>query len=467
MMIKNIFSALMLASLFATGQIDSTLNQNPKLKSASLAYQLTDAATGEVILEHNPTLALAPASVLKLFSTAVALDVLGGETRPSTKIYFDGTVDKEVLEGDLIIDPSFDPSLGSSRFETGLGFKIKQIMILLKGKGIKEVSGKIKILEKVNSADQIPRTWIWEDIGNYYGAGVGSTILNENILELHFKSGKAGTLTSIVSTVPNLPGLTIENHVTASKKRRDLAYAFSSPGSNKIIVTGTIPMNNKDYTVKAALPQPARVFADQLSEGLISMGLEVENGTEVIDKISPSAELIKEFDSVTLKSIVKETNIHSVNVLAEAIIAWAHDQSESTLTRQEWMLEELKKHINTNGMKIFDACGLSRFNAVSVAQINELLQWMNTHEETKNFYYSLAISGFSGTLKKFLKETDAIGKFRGKSGSMSGVRAYSGILEGKSGKKYNLSVVVNNFDMENSELVLTIQDWILKLYQEY
>ena len=59
MIIKNIFSALILVSLIVTGQIDSTLNQNPKLKSASLAFQLTDAATGEVILEHNPTLALA------------------------------------------------------------------------------------------------------------------------------------------------------------------------------------------------------------------------------------------------------------------------------------------------------------------------------------------------------------------------------------------------------------------------
>ena len=457
----------MLSALFTHGQSDSTLNLNPKLKSASLAYQLSDAVSGEIVLEHNPQLALAPASVLKLFSTAVALDVLGGETRPSTKVYFDGNIEKGVLEGDLIIDPSFDPSLGSSRFENGLGFKIKQIMILLKGKGIKEVSGKIKIVEKVNAANQIPRTWIWEDIGNYYGAGVGSTILDENVLELHFKSGKAGTLTTIEKTVPALSWLTIENHVTASKKRKDLAYAFSSPGSNKIIVTGTIPMNNRDFTVKASLPQPAVVFAEQLSAGLVGMGLEVEEGYAVIEKVSASAELIKEFDSVTLKRIVKETNINSVNVLAEALVALAHDRSESSLSRQEWMESELKKHINTNGMKLYDACGLSRFNAVSVSQMNELLKWMSDHEESKNFYYSLAISGFSGTLKGFLKETEAIGKFRGKSGSMSGVRAYSGILEAKSGKKYNLSVMVNNYDLGNSELVLLIQDWILKLYQNY
>lgn len=443
------------------------LSAFPELQSASMAYQMTDAATGEVVMEHNPTKALAPASVLKLFTTALALDVLGSEARMKTNLYTSGTVSKGVLEGDLIFDANFDPSLASDRFDNTIGVKVKQIMIYLTSKGIKEIEGKIKIVEKVNAAERIPRTWVWEDIGNYYGAGLGSTILNENQLELHFKSGKKGTLTSLERTVPELTWLKFDNHVRASRKRKDLAYAFGSPGSNEITITGTIPQNNRDFKVKAALPNPSQALAFRLHKGLVSMGLKVEEGYAVISDIPSNAELVKEFTSATTKKIVRETNLHSVNILAEALLMNAYLHSESELPKNQWMLAELSKHLDTKGMKLYDACGLSRFNAVTVTQMNQLLTWMNGHKDGINFTRSYAIAGFSGTLKRFLKLTDAIGKFKGKSGSMSGVRAYCGELEGKSGKKYNLSIMVNNYDMSSRELVLLLEKWFLGLHQNF
>ena len=56
---------------------------------------------------------------------------------------------------------------------------------------------RVKVIDPTLTAETLPRTWIWEDIGNYYGANPAGTIINENILELEFKSGAPGEPTEL------------------------------------------------------------------------------------------------------------------------------------------------------------------------------------------------------------------------------------------------------------------------------
>lgn len=461
-----VFAFINVKSQEAAPDISINIESLDALKTASLAYQVVDSATGKVIAEHNPDVVLAPASVLKLFSTAVALNILGEDKRPTTKVLFSGSVSGGVLNGDIIVDPNFNPVLANERFQNSVTTLVQQIKVLLSSKGVKKVSGGVKVYEPIDYAAQVPRTWIWEDIGNYYGAGAGRTILNENKMELHFKSTNAGTLTELVSVEPKIEWLTINNKVMASKKRKDLAYAFGSPSSEEITVLGTIPQRRRDFEIRAALPKPAKVLSTQLKKGLTNMGVKFKGNAEVISVLPEGAKVMKEYGAIPLKKIIKATNTNSVNVLAEALLSLAHQESGSELPKMEWFKEELKKNVKMDGAVLQDACGLSRFNAVSVSQVNQLLKWITTSKHTRAYTRSLAVGGGAGTLKRFLYEGETIGKFKGKSGSMTGVKAYGGKLKTKSGNAVYVTIIVNNADMANGPLQVILEGWFRKVYAQ-
>src|SRR5437762_9894173 len=86
----------------------------PHFKTAHWGFLFVDLKTGEVVLERNSEKLFVPASTTKLFSTAAALDALGGDYRFHTPIYRRGSVDENgELDGDLILVASGDPTLGA------------------------------------------------------------------------------------------------------------------------------------------------------------------------------------------------------------------------------------------------------------------------------------------------------------------------------------------------------------------
>ena len=88
--------------------------KSPELSVASVGYCLLDATTGRMIHSYDEERALLPASVLKVVTTATALDLLGPDYRFATKVGYTGTVDKDgILQGNLIIRGGGDPMLGS------------------------------------------------------------------------------------------------------------------------------------------------------------------------------------------------------------------------------------------------------------------------------------------------------------------------------------------------------------------
>ena len=79
------------------------------LTNASIGISIRNADSNEIILDYNSQLSLAPASVLKLLSTASALDKIGGDYKYETQFGYNGLVVDGVLNGNIIIKGSGDP----------------------------------------------------------------------------------------------------------------------------------------------------------------------------------------------------------------------------------------------------------------------------------------------------------------------------------------------------------------------
>src|SRR5690606_17638082 len=107
--------------------------------------------------------------------------------------------------------------------------------------GIKHISGKVIADDRLLGTETIPIGWIWQDMGNYYGAGVSAVNWDENEFGILFKPGKRpGDPVTFLRTEPAIRNLRIVNEVITGKAGSgDNVYVYSAPFSKTVYLRGT------------------------------------------------------------------------------------------------------------------------------------------------------------------------------------------------------------------------------------
>ena len=449
---------LILGIAATTSDYLNTWLSDEMLQPATVSLAVYDLDSNEYVLQHNSQKVLPAASVQKLITTTIALKTLGSDHQFETILAYTGDIKDGILRGDIYIFPNFNPTLANKRFGKNISEITGAIKSWLAKNNVKVIAG-IKVVDPTMKSETLPRTWIWEDIGNYYGANPCGTVLNENILELYFESGAAGEPTKIVKTIPDLPLLRVTNRVLSSEKNRDLAYAFGGPYERGLVVEGTIPANRKNFKVKAALQNPQKALAYLVYEELKkSPFLTFKGKYGTLEKNKRPYKQFGVVKSASVNEIVKKTNHKSVNILAENLLQNSHMHSGSQRSMGIWAKDYLanKLNISVAGMQLKDGSGLSRFNAISSQQLVELLIVM---KDNKAFQNSLPTARKSGTVKSFLKNSSL--NVRCKSGSMQGVRSYAGYMSTTSGRKFAFSIIINNAEVKGSNVKKKIEELLI------
>ena len=150
-----------------------------------LGFYVADANTGELVYDWNGKLGLAPASTQKIVTSVAAFDILGKDYKYKTELGYTGELDDEKLKGDLVIKGYGDPTFGSWRYEsTKPEIIFGKFLDHLKRFRIKEITGNVVLDASSFSYQPLPGGWIWDDIGNYYGAGSWALNWRENQYDL-------------------------------------------------------------------------------------------------------------------------------------------------------------------------------------------------------------------------------------------------------------------------------------------
>src|SRR5688572_1799304 len=236
----------------------TTFEKDSQLKHAISSLYVIDANSGQVVFNKNSQIGLAPASTQKIITSVTAFELLGKDYRYKTEFGTCIDFEKSVC---FWINASGDPSIGSWRWE---GTKEKIIMdSILTGvkKGNLKIEGVVLDVSGWNS-EQIPDGWIWQDIGNYYGAGAGKFNWRENQFDLIMKSGgKIGDKVIIVQTEPKLYSYNLRSEVaSAGKGSGDNAYIYIPSTDQGAIVRGTIPVGENRFGISGAIINPANQF---------------------------------------------------------------------------------------------------------------------------------------------------------------------------------------------------------------
>ena len=421
-----------------------------------------DIKKDSVIISHNSHLTLIPASTTKIITTATALALLGWDFKYETRIEYDGKLDTTtgILHGSIYITGSGDPTLDSEAFKTS-GDKIPltdQWANVIFEKGIKKIEGAIIGDASAFEEEMVPPTWIWGDMGNYYGAGACGLNFKDNQFSIFYKSGnKKGDPITILKIQPQIPGLKIENYAYTGYYV-DNAYIYGAPYNNFRYVRGTIPSNKSNYEVKGSIPDPPLFCAQSLDSSLKKIGVEIKitpttvrtMQEKTIASHQKTRTLLHIQTSHTLNKIVYQTNMLSNNLYAEALLKTiafkkvkaGDDQTGTDVVTDYWK----QKGIDLKGFYLADGSGLSRFNSMTTKQLSSILGAIAKDSILYDkFSESLPVAGKSGSLGKLCKGTLAEGNLSAKSGYMTRVRSYAGYVTSKKGTLLSFAIIVNNY----------------------
>ncbi len=441
----------------------------PGLTNAGIGLAVSDNQTGEELIRSEPQLSLVPASILKVVTTATALEVFGPDFRFSTSLSYSGIIRNDTLFGNLQIIGGGDPTLGSVYFPENNQFMEKWIQAI-EANGIKTISGNLVLDATIYESQMIPNTWVWEDLGNYYGAGASGISVYDNMYEIHLSSENAADKpTKVIRIFPEIPDLELKNEVLSSDQNSDQAYVFGSPLETRRIIRGTIPKNKPDFIVKASVPDPAALLASEFRKKLASSGISLlgVNRFEKAKTTEPPSGQLAVTQSPALRDMIRVTNHESVNLFAEHFLKHLAFQEYGLGTTKngcKFIIQFWKeKGLDMTGFFMNDGSGLSRFDAITASQMVSILNYMKTKSAcSADFYQSLATVG-NGTLTVFSNDNFPNQCLHAKSGSMTRVRCYAGYLTAISGRQFSFAIMLNNFSFSQSEAIKKIEKLLVEM----
>lgn len=453
---KNTFKQLLCFCLIllcstANAQLSTQLEQafnrlaaDPQAKYATTTLVVLDASTGKQIFGRNENLGVATASTLKVITSATAFSLLGDDFTYQTTLAYTGKIGPDgVLNGDLVIIGGGDPTLGSWRYaETKENQILNTWVKAIRGAGIKSINGKVIGDDSLWGSSSLPEGWIWQDIGNYYGAFPSALSWRENQFDLQLRPGSGtGSPVSLLRTEPEMPYLNIVNELkTGPSGSGDNAYAFLPPLADIAYLRGTWGAGISKKGISAALPDPAYDAAYRLQDTLKRIGIpSTEEPTtarrlSAVKKNKPViTSKLNTVSSPSLSEIIYWFNKKSINLYGEHLIRTLAWKAGKEATTRNGVKEELNywasKGLDKNALNIVDGSGLSPGTRVTAAAMANIL-----FQVQKESWYP-----------DFLKSFPINNGMQLKSGSISDVQAYAGYYTAANGKKYVIVININNY----------------------
>jgi D-alanyl-D-alanine carboxypeptidase/D-alanyl-D-alanine-endopeptidase (penicillin-binding protein 4) len=427
------------------------------LRHASVSYCIIDAASDSLLTESDPDLSLVPASTMKLFTTAAALEILGPGTRFKTSLQYEGTITGRTLHGNIILKGGGDPTFCLAEQSTKNIYSAWCAAI--KKLGIDSVDGSVIGDGRVFDEDYIPYTWTWGELNMGYCAAASGLSINGNIYKLFFEPLTGNRYVAELKKVtPFIPGEVYENRLAETETDEEDIFLVGHPLTNRKTIRGIFPKGKKEISIVASISNPALAAAGEFLNNLRQQGViisgkawSITDSDSLMERLKKAA--IRDITSVqspTVASIVNTTNQASYNFFAENLLkhiglkVFRHGGTEAGALAVRRFCES--KGMEKGGFAMFDGSGISRFNTVTARQMTWLLSYMRTSPVSKEFMESLSVAGISGTLRRMCVNTAAEGNIQAKSGTMSRVKSYAGYAQTQSGKTLIFAIIVNNFE---------------------
>ncbi|MCA1591674.1 MAG: D-alanyl-D-alanine carboxypeptidase/D-alanyl-D-alanine-endopeptidase [Acidobacteria bacterium] len=435
----------------------------PEFAPARVAVKVASLDTGRVLYEDGAGKWMQPASNMKLYTVAAALDRFGPDYRFVTSVYAPARPDRAgTIRGDLTVYGRGDPTF-ATRFNPdtpGDYYRgIDELAARVAATGVRRVEGDLVGDESYFDASPFGPGWEWDDLQWWYGAEASALTVNDNSVDLSVKPGARAGEPCRIQIGPATPLVTIVDRTTTTPAGTVRELTVHRPlGQNVIEISGGLPVDDRGYTASLAVSRPAMLFASMLRASLERQGVVFTGRTRTIDarervatplQVSSLVEIAVR-QSPPLSVIAAQTLKPSQNLYAELLLrALGKAAVDSRKPTDEAGIEAVKAFLRGAGVDagkvlMLDGSGLSRANLVTAETTLQLLIYMNRHRYGVAFREALPIAGVDGTLRNRMKGTAAQNNVRAKTGTLGTATSLSGYVFTAAGERLVFSLMINN-----------------------
>ena len=332
------FTIYVVGDCYAQNFTASTLySEFEKMQAAAL---IVSDERGEALIAHNADISYVPASLVKVFTALVALDVWGLQHRFKTQLDYDST------SRCLRVRGLGDPLLISE--------EIDRLITYIKAKNIQTLNG-IRTDSSFFSADVDAhgrgKSW------NPYDAPYAALAANFNSMALEVRQGE------IISAEDQTPMTSLAREIGGQ------------------LAEGEHRVSLRDAA------QSAIYFKQILSAKLVSAGIQV--GHSRCDGLTTHySHWITFENSHTLQDVVEAMLKYSNNFIAQQLFLMlgAHSyQAPASIDKSIRVFDDyIKKHFGWRSYNLIEGAGLSRHNQLSARQIIDILKRFDQYKHLLN-----------------------------------------------------------------------------------
>ena len=432
------------------GAIRAALKAIPHAQ-ATYGVCVVELGSGKTVFEAHADRLLVPASVMKTFVMAAALERLGPAFAFETHLATDGKHLYLIGSGDPALG---DPKLCANR-EESVTAVFERWASLLVAADMPAIPGDLIVDESIFDDQRVHPSWEDSDLGKWYAAPVAGLNFHDNCVDITLEPGSRPGDPTIVSTVPDCPSIQVHNKSRTGAGSKPLLHH---------------PVGSFDYRISGhcakrwlfppvAFPDPALLGGDALRIVLAKNGVSIGGGlvrerVRLPDGSIPSSLRILATHRTPLSDVLGRIGKNSQNLFAECVLKrlgyeWEKkrgaDEAQGSWASGGRALRDALEAmgLDTSGMVISDGSGLSRDNRCSARQLAGVLALVDRSPHREVMRASLSLAGTDGSLRKRLR--DLPGRVRGKTGTMRGVRALCGYVDGSSSNRYAFAIIFNGY----------------------
>jgi D-alanyl-D-alanine carboxypeptidase/D-alanyl-D-alanine-endopeptidase (penicillin-binding protein 4) len=391
-------------------EIDS-LTSLPEFRNAQWGVLIVNPRTGDTLYSKNAGKLFMPASNMKIVTSAVALTLLGADYRYRTTFLIDGEVRDSLLDGNLLVIGRGDPTV-SDRMRGTATIVMDALADSLRAHRIRQISGSLARVGNAFPDSIYGYGWEWDDLGEYYGAGVDELIFNEGM---------------------------------APTKLRPP------------------PDTARDSLYSGPAKSPAKAYLDALHDALVRKSIRMDGA--VRDSILPTPfkmDTLFVLVSPPLREILPALMKQSQNQIAEILLRTIGLERGGLGTadsaRKIVGQQLLAWGVQPDGFVIRDGSGLSDQDLLTPETIVRVLDRIQRDTAFAAYYNAMPIAGVDGTIDTRMKGTPAEGNVHAKTGTLAKARTLSGYVTTADGERLIFAILANNTTTPGSTVTRVIDE---------
>jgi len=450
----------------AVERIEAVLARG-ELKGARVAVSVVDVEQGQSLYARNVDVPLAPASNMKLLTTAAAASLLGPAHLFRTRVLAAAPPDAEGhVEGDLVVQGGGDPCLRADAAPAGQAADGAAALVeLLQRAGVRRVGGRLVLDDGLLDRAWVHPDWTPGDIANSYAAPIGALSIHGNCLKLAIDGGTRpqARLATLAATYR------VRNELKPADKSNEFAVGAIRPDESGVVrVTGQVGRAVGTREIDVPVVDPAELFARCLLWQLDARELKVAGSVAVEAGAAAALAAPVELACVEtpLGNALIMANKESDNSIADHLfkVLGASVGGEGSFEGGGRAVAGfLEQQVGTpmGELVLRDGSGLSHRNRVTARAMTATLATMARAEPAVRdaFLRSLPVSGADGSLDERLREAPYAGSVRAKTGYISGVSCLSGYARTRGGRTLAFSILINDYGpRQTNQQMKSIQD---------